>query len=533
MTVILLRNGNVYSPADPFATAMVVEDGTVAWIGAEGAAEAHVSAADQVLDLDGALVAPAFVDSHVHLTATGLALTGLDLGGREAGPGLDRIAAYAGSLSGDAAVLGQGWDDGSFGDAPPEVAELDRAVGERPAYVSRVDVHSALASSALRAQVAGLAGMDGFHPTGPLRGAAHHAVREAAFAALTTAQRSAAQQAARAKAASVGIGTLVECAGPQITGEEDLALVLASAREAGPDVVAYWGEAVQSAQQARELVTRLGVRGLAGDLFADGSIGSHTACLHASYEDRPEGRGLAHLSPEQVAAHLLACTEAGVQAGFHAIGDAAVDAVVAGVRAAADRFGAAAVRALRHRIEHAEMISADAVAAFAEFGLFASVQPAFDAAWGGPDGMYVRRLGKERAARMNPFADLNRAGVPLAFGSDAPVTPFDPWGTVRAAAFHRTEEQRISVRAAFTAHTRGGHRALGRDDEGVLVPGAPATYAVWRTGELTVQAPDRRVSAWSTDPSSGTPGLPDVSPGQDLPVCVRTVVRGRTVYGAE
>ncbi|HSA48769.1 MAG TPA: amidohydrolase family protein, partial [Yinghuangia sp.] len=285
--------------------------------------------------------------------------------------------------------------------------------------------------------------------------------------------------------------------------------------------------------QARELVTRLGVRGLAGDLFADGSIGSHTACLHASYEDRPEGRGLAHLSPEQVAAHLLACTEAGVQAGFHAIGDAAVDAVVAGVRAAADRFGAAAVRALRHRIEHAEMISADAVAAFAEFGLFASVQPAFDAAWGGPDGMYVRRLGKERAARMNPFADLNRAGVPLAFGSDAPVTPLDPWGTVRAAAFHRTEEQRISVRAAFTAHTRGGHRALGRDDEGVLVPGAPATYAVWRTGELTVQAPDRRVSAWSTDPSSGTPGLPDVSPGQDLPVCVRTVVRGRTVYGAE
>lgn len=561
MTVILLRNGNIYSPADPFATAMVVENGTVAWIGAEGAAEAHVSAADRVLDLDGALVTPAFVDSHVHLTATGLALTGLHLGGTSPGTSAggraaDRIAEFARSLPRDAVLLGQGWEDESFAAGPPDVAELDRAVGGRPAYLSRVDVHSALASSALRARVPGLAGLDGYDATGPLTGAAHHAVRAAAFAGLTPAQRAAAQQAARAKAASVGIGTLVECAGPDISGEDDLALLRApattatagatagsagsagspegagAAETAGPDVVAYWGEAVETADQARALVARLGVRGLAGDIFADGSLGSHTACLHAPYDDRPASAGVARVAPEQIAAHLLACTEAGVQAGFHAIGDAAVDAVVAGARAAAERFGAAAVRALRHRIEHVELMSADAVAAFAELGLFASVQPAFDAAWGGTDGMYARRLGKERAARMNPYADLNRAGVPLAFGSDAPVTPLDPWGTVRAAAFHRTEDQRISVRAAFTAHTRGGHRALGRDDDGVLVPGAPATYAIWRTGELTVQAPDRRVSAWSTDPSSGTPGLPDVSPGADLPVCLRTVVRGTTVYEA-
>ncbi|NUP33788.1 MAG: amidohydrolase family protein, partial [Streptomycetaceae bacterium] len=169
----------------------------------------------------------------------------------------------------------------------------------------------------------------------------------------------------------------------------------------------------------------------------------------------------------------------------------------------------------------------------AELGLVASVQPGFDAAWGGPDGMYARRLGAERAATLNPFATLNRAGVPLAFGSDAPVTPLGPWAAVRAAAFHRTPAERISVRAAFTAHTRGGHRALGRDADGVLVPGAPATYAVWRTGELTVQAPDSRLSAWSTDPSSGTPGLPDLTPGEPLPVCLHTVVRGRTIHRAD
>ncbi|MDP9398075.1 MAG: amidohydrolase, partial [Actinomycetota bacterium] len=61
-------------------------------------------------------------------------------------------------------------------------------------------------------------------------------------------------------------------------------------------------------------------------------------------------------------------------------------------------------------------------------------------------------------------------------------------------------------------------------------PGAPATYAVWRTGQLVVQTPDERVAAWSTDPRAGVPGLPNLHPDAPLPRCLRTVVRGRTVY---
>ena len=69
-----------------------------------------------------------------------------------------------------------------------------------------------------------------------------------------------------------------------------------------------------------------------------------------------------------------------------------------------------------------------AVAALAACGVVASVQPMFDAAWGGTEGMYARRLGVGRAAAMNPFAALASAGVTLAFGSDAPVTPAEPVG---------------------------------------------------------------------------------------------------------
>ncbi|MFF4141192.1 amidohydrolase [Streptomyces sp. NPDC001698] len=519
---VLLRRGEVHSPADPFATAMVVEAGQVAWVGSEGAADAFADGVDEVVDLDGALVTPAFTDAHVHTTATGLALTGLDLSDAPSlEAALARVRDFAAARPDDRVLLGHGWDAARWpGGRPPARAELDEATGGRPLYLSRIDVHSAVVTTALLDLVPEIHGP----VDGPLTADAHHAVRAAAFAAVTPAQRAEAQRAALARAASLGIGSVHECGGPRISSEDDFTgLLRLAAEEPGPRVVGYWAE--QDVDKAR----RLGAAGAAGDLFVDGSIGSHTACLHARYTDAAH-TGTAYLDAAAVAAHVAACTEAGLQAGFHAIGDAAVTAVVDGVRAAAEKVGLARVRAARHRVEHAEMLTPETVAAFAELALTASVQPAFDALWGGEEGMYAQRLGVERARTLNPFAALLRAGVPLAFGSDSPVTPQDPWGTVRAAAFHRTPEHRVSVRAAFTAHTRGGWRAVGRDDAGVLVPGAPADYAVWRTGDLVVQAPDDRVARWSTDPRSGTPGLPDLTPGGDLPVCLRTVVGGRTVF---
>ncbi|KRC99168.1 MULTISPECIES: amidohydrolase [unclassified Streptomyces] len=523
---VLLRRGEVHSPADPFATAMVVERGQVAWVGSEGAADAFAGGVDEVVDLDGALVTPAFTDAHVHTTSTGLALTGLDL---SAAPSLAAALAlvreFAVSRPRDKVLLGHGWDASRWPEGrPPRRAELDEAAGGRPLYLSRIDVHSAAVTTALLALAPRARDAAGFADDEPLTRDAHHTVRAAAFAAVTPAQRAEAQRTALAHAASLGIGSVHECAGPEISSEDDFTDLLRLAAEtSGPRVVGYWAE--RDVDKAREL----GALGAAGDLFVDGALGSHTACLHTPYADAGH-TGVAYLDADEVAAHVTACTEAGLQAGFHAIGDAAVTGVVEGVRAAAEKVGLARIRAARHRVEHAEMLTPETVAAFAELGLTASVQPAFDALWGGEQGMYAQRLGADRARTLNPFAALLRAGVPLAFGSDSPVTPLDPWGTVRAAAFHRTPEHRVSARAAFTAHTRGGWRAVGRDDAGVLVPGAPADYAVWRTDELVVQAPDDRVARWSTDPRSGTPGLPDLTPGTDLPVCLRTVVGGRTVF---
>ena len=166
------------------------------------------------------------------------------------------------------------------------------------------------------------------------------------------------------------------------------------------------------------------------------------------------------------------------------------------------------------------MLDDAGIKALARLGVRASVQPAFDARWGGPSGLYAARLGSARAGGMNRFAAAAAAGVPLALGSDSPVTPFDPWGAVAACAAHHEPSQRIGVREAFLAHTVGGWRAGGADGadgSGTLVPGAPATFAVWAT-------PDQ--SAGSTR----VWGLPALSSATARPHCLRTVVRGVQVH---
>ncbi|WP_459642035.1 amidohydrolase [Kineococcus sp. NUM-3379] len=535
----LYRGGSVYSPADPFATAMLVTGDHIAWVGPEEAAAAHAADADEVVDLQGSLITPAFVDAHVHTTETGLALTGLELSGCP-GPSalLDAVAAAAARSPG-APVLGHGWDETTWGAGPPTAEQIGRAAGGAEVYLSRADVHSALVSPALAAR-AGLSALPGWHGSGWIRTQAHHAARDATRSALGPA-RERAQRAALRAAAAAGIATVHEMSGPHIAGAGDLAaLVSLAADPAGrfPAVVPYAGLLAQDAASARALVASaraegVELAGLAGDLCVDGAYGSRTAALREPYADEAGNRGVLHLDREQVRDHLTACAGAGVQAGFHVIGDAALDVVLAALLEAEERLGAPALAAAGVRLEHLCAVDGAAVATLARLGVGASVQPAFDATWGAPGGTYEQRLGSGRARALHPFSALAAAGVPLALGSDSPVTPFSPWAAVRAAAFPTTSGHGISVRAAFLAHTRGGHRLARRPEQpGVLVPGAPATYAVWEAQELVVQVPDARVAAWSTDARSGTPGLPDLAPGRDLPRCRRTVRGGVLLHDA-
>lgn len=575
---VLFHNGFIHSSSDPFATALFIENGVVAWIGEDDTSKGFAARADRVIDLGGALVAPAFVDSHVHVLETALALRSVDVspsaGGSSVEAVLDLLKARADSLgqsqvaplphtgghplsAGDSGeqlghgeqpgqeghgnqepLLATGYDDSGWEGAPLTHTDLETALGSVPVYVPRADLHSALCTSTML----GASGLDSssLASDGRLIDSPHTQVRNY-IAQYFGRHRDELYRSVLTHAAALGVVALHENSAPGIDTREGLAHLLDMTRSASsglPLVVGYRGELVSSQEEIDGLHNEIpGLSGLAGDLSVDGSFGSHSAALREEYSDKPGEIGTLHISQEQVRSHLEACSRAGVSAGFHVIGNRALDTVLAAARQVAqDPALRSAMRRAGHRLEHVELVDSDAIDQLIEFGFMVSVQPAFDAFWGGDSDMYAARLGAQRAAATTPIRLFTRAGVPMSFGSDAPVTPIDPWDGVAAAVFHHNRDFRISARAAFKAHTRGGWRLAGEHNPlvGELRVGAPAHLAVWRAAELGVQAENDGRSSWSTDARSGSPLLPvleaDAIASGERPLCLATLRDGVFVF---
>ena len=111
MATTLYRRGRVRTPDRPDATAFVVVDGRLGWVGDELGALAHADVVDAVVDLDGALVLPAFVDAHAHLSHTGMGLRGVDLAGTTSVAQALRAIEDAGRRRGGRPVFALNWQE--------------------------------------------------------------------------------------------------------------------------------------------------------------------------------------------------------------------------------------------------------------------------------------------------------------------------------------------------------------------------------------------------------------------------------------
>ncbi|HRO92871.1 amidohydrolase family protein [Citricoccus sp.] len=217
------------------------------------------------------------------------------------------------------------------------------------------------------------------------------------------------------------------------------------------------------------------------------------------------------------AAHLAGvATEAGVQVYFLPEDAEGLEAVIAAVAGAADAQGQAATGRARHRVAWNGPVAESTIEHLARLGVSVTVVP--DAT----------------GAILAPVASLLARGVPVCLGTGA--GPGDLWSAIRACLEHGDPDQRISARAGFTAATRAGLRALPAavadrfGTAGRIAPSAPATFGIWATEALSVQAPDGRVAAWSTDTRAGTPLLPVLEEGTAAPRCVATVVDGALAH---
>ncbi len=294
VSTTLLVNGRVHSPTHPDATAMAIRDGVVAWLGSDDVGRRQFVGAD-VVDLEGGFVAPGFVDSHIHLTTTGLTLTGLDLRTTTSRPALPapdrRLRDGAPRPAAVGSRLGRVVVAGGRVHRPPQTSTRCSATGPPtwPASTSTRRWRRPVCAGASKT----LASASGFDDQRPLVGDAHHAVRAAARDLLTDDQRAEARAAALDAAAANGIVAVHECAGPEIGGLDDWHQL--RALDHGVEVIGYWGEAVSSPAQARAVLDDTGAAGLAGDLFVDGALGSRTAWLHQPYQDAAHHTGTCYL----------------------------------------------------------------------------------------------------------------------------------------------------------------------------------------------------------------------------------------------
>lgn len=459
------------------ARCVLVRGSRVVWVGDD---PAHAPPHHAQHDLTGCVIGPAFVDAHAHLTPMGLSLSGLDLSEVSSGEQLLRaVAVYAGQHTGRV-VWGQGFDPHSFADRLPSPEELARATGGRAVYLSRVDGHASLVDSETLA-AAPLARAEGVEreegvPTGLLRREANHIIRRWSVGAMSTAELEVARRTAAQHAASLGIASVHEMGSPDIMGLDDFDAWVDG--EWPIEVIGYWGGLDLGVAVERDL------RHVGGDLFLDGSLGAHTAALGEPYSDRPGTSGHLEFDDDTLTEWFFEVARAGLQCGVHAIGDAALRQVVrcwhaVGARLDAEGTGET-IRRGRHRIEHAEVLPPELLPELAELGLVVSAQPAFEARWGGEGGMYASRLGEERASWTNPFRGLADRGVGIAFGSDANVTPMEPWGTVVAAERRARPEHAVSRMEAVSMSTLGGRHASRQERfVGVVRAGMRADLAVF------------------------------------------------------
>jgi predicted amidohydrolase YtcJ len=205
-------------------------------------------------------------------------------------------------------------------------------------------------------------------------------------------------------------------------------------------------------------------------LFADGTLGGHTAWMRQPYSDKPETKGFPLLEQSDLERFVQKAADAGMQTLIHAIGDAGIDAVIR----AYEKVTEPQQNPLRHGIIHCQITSDDLLQRMARNNILALVQPAFLA-----DDINIleSRVGSQLASTSYAWASMHKLGIPVSFSTDAPVSPLSPlnnleWAVHRGGLY---PNERVDINAAFDAYTRAA--AFSAFDENILGSIAPGFLA--------------------------------------------------------
>ncbi len=493
MAMQLLVNARIYTglPDHPWARSLLIAgervlalDQEAYWRGAPGVT---------IEDLGGACVVPGFTDAHFHFAWYAMSLQQLDFQGvTQRETVLQMVHERAQQLPRGEWIQGRGWDNNLWDDNRfLTSAELDLVAPDHPVLLVGKSAH-VLVANRRALSVAGISaqtpdppgGRIGREPSGQPNGLFFETAMDLIVRAVPMPSEEvllAALRTAQARLLEQGVTAIHDM-------DKDILLApYALLRERGDlnvRIVKYLPLDVLSEVEALGLQAGFGddwVRVGGIKLFADGALGARTAALFLPYEGEPHNTGMLWYSPETLNALVQRIARAGLAVALHAIGDRANRLALNALQMARR-----VKPHLRHRLEHVQLLEREDVPRLARAGVVASMQPIHAV----HDWRMAERYWGARCELAYAWSSLADQGTILAFGSDAPVEPFNPlWGlyaavtrrdvegTIEAGGWH--PEQRLDLKQAVRAYTWGAAYAVGMENRaGWLGPGSLADLVV-------------------------------------------------------
>ena len=492
------------NPDQPAAEAVAVRGRRIVYVGDGDGAEAWRGADTRVVDLDGRMLLPGFVDAHDHLTSLGATKLGVNvrgLMGKEAI--LARVAEWVKQQPADAVLRGHGWSLRSFDDVSPRREWLDEVTGDRPMYLLSFDMHdlwfntAAMKLAGIDAQTPDISPTQNYErdadgtPTGHCHEDANLRVLLAmGFARPETIRES--QKLTIDRAPGHGITTFMEAGvlmGPTNHESEWVYRQLIERDQRGDlplrVVGTVWTRSMRDDPRAVAALLSRWNRSLRSDhvqisickLWSDGVLLSGGALTLEAYADDPLNHGRMTFDGEHIQRQIEATQQAGFDMHIHVDADGSTRTVLDAFERARERIGN---RGTRHAICHNTLVHPDDIPRYKQLGVIANATPL----WGTDyDGIYrlsyERRIGRRRIEeRLFPYGDLQRAGAIVTYGADIPgvdLPEIAPLIQIEAAVTRKrpgfpedlplVPRQRVTVAEAIRNYTWNGAYQLRLEDE--------------------------------------------------------------------
>ncbi|KFK34823.1 hypothetical protein AALP_AA5G197600 [Arabis alpina] len=525
---LVVRNGTIFTSDDtsfPFSDSMAIRNGRILKVGNFSTLKDFVGDGTMELNLEGKVVVPGLIDSHVHLISGGLQMAQVGLRGVRQKDEFCKMVKDAVQKAKEGSwILGGGWNNDFWGGELPSASWIDEISPRNPLWLTRMDGHMALANS-LTLRIAGVTSltedpvggtimrMPSGEPTGLLIDAAMELVTPYVQEVSVDERREALLRATK-YALSRGVTTVIDLGRyyPGTTDElswkdfQDVYLWADSSKKMMIRTCLFfpittWSRLLDLKLQKGPVLSEwLYLGGVKA--FIDGSLGSNSALFYKEYLDTPNNYGLEVMDPEKLSNLTMAADKSGLQVAIHAIGDKANDMILDMYESVAAANGD---RDRRLRIEHAQHLAPGSADRFGQLHVVASVQPdhMLDDADTAPTKLGFGRAEKESYL----FQSLLNGKALVAFGSDWPVADINPLNSIRTAVKRIPPKwnhawipsECISFTDALTAHTISAARAAFLDYHlGSLSPGKLADFVVLSTNSWDDFSEDCSASVLAT-----------------------------------